>query len=206
MSEQTPYEKLGVSETASFEEIQAAKHRLTQEYSNDVKTVEDIEAAYDSIIMERLKLRQEGRIKVPDRIRFAERQRETTPTPPPLSVDNSPSWLRQFLDTPSSKDLLWPTGIFLALALLVGLSNAASSSISVLLALGVFANIYFLNRKENRFGRALLMTLVGLFLGVALGWGIAQLLQGANLSVEMSQSFIGITIFFIFWLSSSFLR
>ena len=206
MSEQTPYEKLGVSETASFEEIQAAKHRLTQEYSNDVKTVEDIEAAYDSIIMERLKLRQEGRIKVPDRIRFAERQRETTPTPPPLSVDNSPSWLRQFLDTPSSKDLLWPTGIFLALALLVGLSNAASSSISVLLALGVFANIYFLNRKENRFGRALLMTLVGLFLGVALGWGIAQLLQGANLSVEMSQSFIGITIFFVFWLSSSFLR
>ncbi len=206
MSEQTPYEKLGVSETASFEEIQAAKHRLTQEYSNDVKTVEDIEAAYDSIIMERLKLRQEGRIKVPDRIRFAERQRETTPTPPPLSVDNSPSWLQQFLDTPSSKDLLWPTGIFLALALLVGFSNAASSSISVFLALGVFANIYFLNRKEKRFGRALLMTLAGLFLGVALGWGIAQLLQGANLSVEMSQSFIGMAIFFIFWLSSSFLR
>ncbi len=206
MSEQTPYEKLGVSETASFEEIQAAKHRLTQEYSNDVKTVEDIEAAYDSIIMERLKLRQEGRIKVPDRIRFAERQRETTPTPSPLSVDNSPSWLQQFLDTPSSKDLLWPTGIFLALALLVGFSNATSSSISVFLALGVFANIYFLNRKENKFGRALLITLAGLFLGVALGWGIAQLLQGANLSVEMSQSFIGITIFFVFWLSSSFLR
>ena len=86
MSEQSPYEKLGVSETASFEEIQAAKNRLTQEYSNDVKTVEDIEAAYDSIIMERLKLRQEGRIKVPDRIRFAERQRETPPPPPTLST------------------------------------------------------------------------------------------------------------------------
>ena len=206
MSQQTPYEKLGVTETASFEEIQAAKTRLTQQYSNDVKTVEDIEAAYDSIIMERLKLRQEGRIKVPDRIRFAERQRETPPTPPPLSLDNSPSWLQQFIDTPSSQDILWPTGIFLALALFVAFSSANSSSISVFLALGVFANIYFLNRKENKFGRALLITLAGLFIGVGLGWGIAQILQGANISAEMSQSFIGMSIFFIFWLSSSFLR
>ena len=206
MSQQTPYEKLGVTETASFEEIQAAKTRLTQQYSNDVKTVEDIEAAYDSIIMERLKLRQEGRIKVPDRIRFAERQRETPPTPPPLSLDNSPSWLQQFIDTPSSQDILWPTGIFLALALFVAFSSANSSSISVFLALGVFANIYFLNRKENKFGRALLITLAGLFIGVGLGLGIAQILQGANISAEMSQSFIGMAIFFIFWLSSSFFR
>ena len=166
MSQQTPYEKLGVTETASFEEIQAAKTRLTQQYSNDVKTVEDIEAAYDSIIMERLKLRQEGTIKVPDRIRFAERQRETPPTPPPPSLDNSPSWLQQFIDTPSSQDILWPTGIFLALALFVAFSSANSSSISVFLALGVFANIYFLNRKENKFGRALLITLAGLLSGL----------------------------------------
>ncbi|MDJ0842716.1 CPP1-like family protein [Crocosphaera sp.] len=206
MSEQTPYEKLGVSETASFEEIQAAKNRLTQEYSNDVKTVEDIEAAYDSIIMERLKLRQEGRIKVPDKIRFAERQRETPPTPPSLSLDNSPPWLQQFIDTPSSNDILWPTGIFLVLALITGFADANSSSVSLFLALGIFANIYFLNRKENRLGRAILITLGGLFLGLVLGWGIAQLLQGANLSGEMSQSLIGITIFFVFWLSSSFLR
>ena len=206
MRQQTPYEKLGVTETASFEEIQAAKTRLTQQYSNDVKTVEDIEAAYDSIIMERLKLRQEGRIKVPDRIRFAERQRETPPTPPPLSLDNSPSWLQQLIDTPSSQDIIWPTGIFLALALFVAFSNGNPSSISLFLAFGVLANISFLNRKTNKFGRALLITLAGLFIGVGLGWGIAQILQGANISAEMSQSFIGMAIFFIFWLSSSFLR
>ena len=85
-------------------------------------------------------------------------------------------------------------------------SGTDSSSISVLLALGVFANIYFLNRKENKFGRALLITLAGLFLGVALGWVIGQLLQGANLPGDVSQSFIGMAIFFLFWLSSSFLR
>ncbi|MDJ0510254.1 MAG: CPP1-like family protein [Crocosphaera sp.] len=205
MSEQNPYEKLGVSETASFEEIQAAKNRLTQEYSNDVKTVEDIETAYDSIIMERLKLRQEGRIKVPDRIRFAERQRETPPTQPSVSLNNSPSWLQRFLDTPSRNDILWPTGIFLALALFAGFGGSESSLLPFLLALGVFANFYFLNRKENNFGRALLITLGGLFLGVGLGWGIAELLQGANLSGGIDQS-VGIAIFFIFWLSSSFLR
>jgi hypothetical protein len=206
MSEQTPYEKLGVPETASFEEIQDAKTRLSQEYSNDVKTVEDIEAAYDSIIMERLKLRQEGRIKVPDRIRFAERQRETPPSPPSLSLKNSPPWLQQFIDTPSSQDILWPTGIFLVLALLAGFADPQSSLLSLLLALGVFVNIYFLNRKDNKFGRAFLITLAGLFFGVVLGWGLTQLFQGTNMTGDMGQSLIGIAIFFVFWLSSSFLR
>ena len=73
MSEQNPYEQLGVTEESSFEEIQEAKQRLVQQYQNDSKIVESIEAAYDSVLMDRLRMRQEGRIKVPDRIRFPER-------------------------------------------------------------------------------------------------------------------------------------
>jgi hypothetical protein len=73
MSEQNPYEQLGVTEESSFEEIQEAKQRLVQQYQNDSKIVELIEAAYDSVLMDRLRMRQEGRIKVPDRIRFPER-------------------------------------------------------------------------------------------------------------------------------------
>lgn len=206
MSEQTPYEKLGLSETASFEEIQEAKNRLSQEYSDDVKVVESIEAAYDAIIMERLKMRQEGRIKVPDRIRFPERKVETPPSPPSLSFNNSPPWLQEFIDTPSSNDILWPAGIFLILSIAAGFLGNNSSTLSLLLAFGVFVNVYFLNRKENKFGRSLLITLVGLLLGVGLGLGITQLLQSANLFGEFSQSLISITVFFVFWLSSSFLR
>ncbi|MFN6271303.1 MAG: CPP1-like family protein, partial [Microcystis sp.] len=40
MSEQNPYEQLGVTEESSFEEIQEAKQRLVQQYQNDSKIVE----------------------------------------------------------------------------------------------------------------------------------------------------------------------
>ena len=206
MSEQTPYEKLGLTEAASFEEIQEAKNRLSQENSDDVKVVESIEAAYDAIIMERLRMRQEGRIKVPDRIRFPERKVDVPPSPPSLSFNNSPPWLQGFLDTPSSNDILWPAGIFLVLAIVAGLMGNDSSVLSLLLSLGVFVTVYFLNRKENKFGRSLLITIGALLLGVGIGLGMAQLLQISNIGVDFSQSMISITVFFVFWLSSSFLR
>ena len=65
MSEQNPYEQLGVTENSSFEEIQAAKKRLYDRHGNDSTVLEEVEIAYDSIIMDRLRLRQEGKIKVP---------------------------------------------------------------------------------------------------------------------------------------------
>jgi DnaJ-class molecular chaperone with C-terminal Zn finger domain len=76
MSNQSHYQQLGITEDASFEEIQAAKERLKQKNSNDQKVIENIEAAYDAILMDRLRLRQEGKIKVPERIRFPERQQK----------------------------------------------------------------------------------------------------------------------------------
>ena len=73
MSEQNVlYETLGLTEASSFEEVQSAKTRLSAEYKDDPQRKESIETAYDAILMERLRLRQEGKIKVPDRIRFAE--------------------------------------------------------------------------------------------------------------------------------------
>ncbi|HEY9891193.1 MAG TPA: CPP1-like family protein, partial [Candidatus Sericytochromatia bacterium] len=73
MSDQNPYEKLGVTEDASFDEIQDAKGRLLQQHRGDQKLIESVEAAYDAIIMDRLRMRQEGKIKVPERIRFPEK-------------------------------------------------------------------------------------------------------------------------------------
>ena len=43
MSEKTPYEKLGVSETAPFEEIQKAKDHLSHKHSDNFETRENIE-------------------------------------------------------------------------------------------------------------------------------------------------------------------
>ena len=52
MTEQTPYEKLGVSEDASFDEIQNVRSRLLSEHSDDSKHSETIEAAYDAILID----------------------------------------------------------------------------------------------------------------------------------------------------------
>ncbi len=207
MSEQNPYERLDVTENASFEEIQEAKNRLTQQYRDDTKVVESIEAAYDAIIMERLRMRQEGRIKVPDRIRFPERVAEAPANLPSLPVNNSPAWLKQLFDTPSKGDILWSAIGFLILAGITAFAGGNLSLLPLLLVFGVFANLYFLNRKEKRFGRSLLITLMGLLLGVGLGTGLSYLLTTANLILPLAGEQIACLVtFFLFWLISSFLK
>jgi hypothetical protein len=201
MSEQNHYEKLGVDESASFDEIQDARNRLVEQHSADRKQVEAIEAAYDAILMDRLRLRQEGKIKVPDRIRFPEKlvdpPSEFTPAPP----KQTPDWLQRLVDTPSQTDILLPAGLFLGISLL------SFTAPSLALALGVGFCLYFLNRKEHKFGRAFLLTLIGLILGVVVGLQLGGLviaqITGFNLDVN---TFAALVTLFILWGVSSFLR
>lgn len=213
MSEQNPYQKLGVGEHASFEEIQEAKKRLCQQFSNDKKVVESIETAYDAVIMDRLRLRQEGKIPVPERIRFPERSPETQPRSFTKSVDKTPSWLSQLIDTPTSAEILWSTGIFFSLSAIslatqtnsVAAPQAQTSLLSLLLALGFCASIYLLERKEHRFGRAFLISLIALIVGISLGGTVINLPIARNNLLSGEEAASVVTMFF-FWLSSSFLR
>jgi Protein CHAPERONE-LIKE PROTEIN OF POR1-like len=203
MSEQTPYQQLRVSENATFEEIQESRNVLIQEYHGDRQKIEAIEAAYDAILMQRLKLRQEGKIKVPDRIRFAEKVAETPPAIPAVSKKEAPAWLQNLLDTPEQSDILWPAGIFLGLSLL-GLFQ--STAVSLALALGVAFSIYFLNRKEQKFLRAVGLTLVALILGLSLGSLLGSwLATGGGIALRPESLAAFITCFFL-WLASSFLK
>ncbi|WP_319423120.1 CPP1-like family protein [Pleurocapsa sp. FMAR1] len=208
MSEQNPYEQLGVTENSSFEEIQAAKKRLFEQHSNDSNVVEQVEIAYDSIIMDRLRLRQEGKIKVPEKIRFPERSVEKAFKVPQIVKEDSAVWLQELIDTPSQADILWPTGIFLTLsAIAVFSQNSAASIVPLLMALGFIANIYFLNRKEGRSGRAFLISFIALFVGIALGTGLANLLFGqGGVTVLGVDQFASAVTLCLFWLVSCFLR
>jgi hypothetical protein len=209
MSEQSPYEQLGVDEESSFEEIQEAKQRLMQQHQNDGQSLEKIEAAYDAVIMDRLRLRQEGKIKVPERIRFPERGAEVPTSLKPLSIERSPSWLQKLIDTPSAGDIGQSAGVFAllgAVTLWVG-DHRGSSVLSLLLAIGVLANIYFLNRKEQKLGRAVLITFFGLLLGIGLGVGIVSSLVAAKIALPIAaQEFYALLTFLLLWLISSFLR
>ena len=208
MSEKSPYEQLGVGENASFEEIQDAKKRLTQQYQNDPKTVQTIEAAYDSIIMERLRMRQEGKIKVPDQIRFPEKSLENLTSIESEPSATPPNWLKRLLDNPSVSEIIWPGVIFLLLSVITVLVKTdPNSPISLLLAFGFGTNIYFLNRKERLFGRAFLISFLGLCLGLAVGYGLGNLLITANTGIIFNQEqFACLFTFCLFWLISSFIR
>lgn len=208
MSERNPYEQLGVTENSSFEEIQAAKKRLYEQHGHDHTVLEEVEIAYDSIIMDRLRLRQEGKIKVPEKIRFPERNAEKTLKVPQIVNDKSTVWLQDLVDTPSQADILWPSGIFLTLSAIAVFSpDSGASILPLLMALGFIANIYFLNRKEGRSGRAFLISFVTLFAGIAIGTGLANLLlsQGGIIALDNNQFAAAVT-FCLFWLVSCFLR
>ena len=207
MSEQNPYEQLGVTENSSFEEIQAAKKRLFEQYGNDSAVLETVEIAYDSIIMDRLRLRQEGKIKVPEKIRFPERNLKKSIEMPQITKEDSAVWLQELIDTPSQADILWPTGIFLTLSAIAVFAQNETSIIPLLMALGFIANIYFLNRKENKAGRAFLISFLALFAGIALGTGLANLLlsQG-GVTALLPDRFASAVTFCLFWLVSCFLR
>ncbi|MEL6910366.1 MAG: CPP1-like family protein [Cyanobacteria bacterium J06631_6] len=208
MSERNPYEQLGVTENSSFEEIQAAKKRLYEQHGNDSTVLEEVEIAYDSIIMDRLRLRQEGKIKVPEKIRFPDRNVEKTLKVPQIVNEKSAVWLQELVDTPSQADIFWPSGIFLTLsAIAVFSQNQAASILPLLMALGFIANIYFLNRKEGRSGRAFLISFIALFVGIALGTGLANLLFGqGGVTVLDNNQFASAVTFCLFWLVSCFLR
>ena len=206
MTEQNPYEQLRVTEGSSFEDIQAAKSRLRAEYEGNEEQIRKIDAAYDAVLMDRLRLRQEGKIKVPDRIRFPEKLAAPPSTPKVDLPENSPAWMQRLVDTPSQADILRPLGVSVGLSALI---IFVPTAVQIALIGGVGSTFYFLYRKERKLGRAVLLTFVGLLLGLLLGTFAYGLVAGlfANLPLEIGvNTFASILTFLIFWLVSSFLR
>ncbi|MEO0397480.1 MAG: CPP1-like family protein [Cyanobacteria bacterium P01_A01_bin.137] len=201
------YKTLGLDESSSFEEVQVARKRLLEECGSDPQQKEAIEAAYDAILMERLRMRQEGKIKVPDRIRFAEKAAESSTSAPKISLPapQPPSWLQDWLDTPSRDDILWPSVVFLALA---ALAWFAVNSASTALGFSVAATIFFINRKERKFWRSFAFAAGGLLLGVLLGILAITLVgeQSLGLTPERINAVVAIITMTLLWFVSSFLR
>lgn len=204
MSEQSPYQQLGVSEGSSFDEIQAARNRLCTEFQGNEEQLQKIEMAYDSVLMDRLKMRQEGRIKVPDGIRFAERQVEAPAKAPLSSAMQPPSWLEQVLDTPSRTDIWLSAGVMTALT---ALAVFVAGVVQLVLILGTGATFYFIYRKEQKLGRAVLWSALGLIGGLVVGGVLFNALSSLVPEFTLAIDVVA-TVFtcIVFWLISSFLR
>ncbi|MTJ18635.1 CPP1-like family protein [Dolichospermum sp. UHCC 0299] len=207
MSDQSPYEKLGVSEDASFDEIQDVRNRLLERHGGDGNVREVIEAAYDAILMERLRMRQEGKIKVPERIRFPEKRVPSSPQTSQTLGQQSPAWLQRSIDQPTLTDVLLPGAWYLGLSATSVLYPGGSGQVLQLsLVVGVAIGVYFLNRKEGKFGRAVLFTLVSLIAGLIAGGLLAGLILPSPLITLTANQFSTLLTFILMWLVSSFLR
>ncbi|OBQ01961.1 CPP1-like family protein [Anabaena sp. AL09] len=207
MSDQSPYEKLGVSEDASFDEIQDVRNRLLEQHGGDGNVREVIEAAYDAILMERLRMRQEGKIKVPERIRFPEKRFPSSPQTSQTLGQQSPAWLKRSIDQPKLTDVLLPGAWYLGLSATSVLYPGGSGQVLQLsLVVGVAIGVYFLNRKEGKFGRAVLFTLVSLIAGLIAGGLLAGLILPLPLITLTANQFSTLLTFILMWLVSSFLR
>ena len=57
-----PYTRLGLSQDATFEQVQAAKARCIAEVDGDDQARARVEAAYDAVLMSRLRGRQQGQV------------------------------------------------------------------------------------------------------------------------------------------------
>jgi Protein CHAPERONE-LIKE PROTEIN OF POR1-like len=207
MSQQSPYEQLGVAEDATFEEIQAAKQRVIAQLGDDRQLQDNIEAAYDAILMQRLKLRQQGKIKVPDGIRFPEKLPTVIPKFPSLTTSNSPSWLSDTFERPSQSQILTTSGVYTVLSGAALVPSIAYTGLPTLIAIGAGFSLYFINQKQHRFKRALL----GSFLALIVGMAIAVLLvEYAHLPVEQigipGSVFAGLLTFVMLWIVSSFTK
>jgi len=209
MSELNPYELLGVKEDASFEDIQKAKKKLKDKYENNPQQLENIEVAYDAIIMQRLRLRQEGKIKVPEQIRFPEKTvepKKVTVISNAQKKANISLWFNNLIDQPSGKEILINSSIFLVL-IVISIFNNSSETLPLLLTVGLGTGFAVLYRKQRAFWRSVGITFITFIVGICLANIIFSLSlnTGFNLSLSAEQ-FASLFTFCLLWLVSNFIR
>ncbi|MBM5797446.1 MAG: hypothetical protein FJ060_04685 [Cyanobacteria bacterium K_Offshore_0m_m2_072] len=199
-----PYGLLGVSADASFEEVQQAKQARLVDVGDDPLARARVEAAYDAVLMGRLKERQQGKVSTAARSASVREQKTATPKAsadagvpslPKLPSLPRPQGLPQ-LNLPSlsleQRRDTWITagaaGVLLALLLLV-----PAASPELLLSLATLGTVTMLQRRNRRFwpavGWAFGLLVAGLLLGGLLGGALSQELPlGLPLSQAQVQS------------------
>ena len=178
----SPYERLGIGPEASFDAVQAAKQQRLEEVADDPQARARIEAAYDAVLMDRLKERQQGKVSSAA-LNASEREaarpsikvppaRPSLASLPSLPSLPKPSWSVPSLSLPTlglaqgpQRWLPLAAGVvMLGLLLVLPASNA-----ELVLALATVLSVVSLQRRSNRLlpaaGWSVLLLSVGLLLG-----------------------------------------
>lgn len=183
-----PYSLLGIAPESSFEDVQAARQAKLEAVGDDPMARSRVETAYDAILMDRLKERQQGRVSSAAR---SASQKETLPTPtrtPLAQLPQLPSLPLPRLGSGSkpgpSLSLSLATGrerwfpLITHGTLLVLVLVIPGASPESLLALGALATVINLQRRTGKFFPSVGWTLLLLAMGLGLAIGVIAALAG----------------------------
>ncbi|BBN01705.1 hypothetical protein MPTK1_2g09640 [Marchantia polymorpha subsp. ruderalis] len=188
MTLETALKLLGVGEGASFDEILGAKKSLVDSCGGDMDRISQLEAAYDTLLMQSLSQRRRGKV-LDNSIRFADVRKAKA-----AAGGGGPIWLKEALknspvavQTPPVNDIGLQTGVYSALILLTfatGLQPSTQMAIQsgadtpgFILAIGFGASLYFLRKQNVKLGKATLITIAGLVAGAVFGGGVESWLR-----------------------------
>ena len=173
-----PYGLLGVAADASFEEVQTAKQSRLLEVGDDPLARARVEAAYDAVLMGRLKERQQGKVSTAARSASVREDKVSSvkpasakamPSLPKLSALPRPAALRSINVGLPSLQLAAGSERWITLAVATGLVGLLllmpSASPELLLALGTLGSVTALQLRNRRFWPAV-------------GWSVGLLIAG----------------------------
>ncbi|KAK2665617.1 hypothetical protein Ddye_004191 [Dipteronia dyeriana] len=189
MSVENALKLLGVSETASFDDILRAKNSIVSNCKGDKEAIAEAEAAYDMLLMRSLTQRRKGKV-VDNSIRYA----DVNPVNPRgVGMGSMPQWLQGTLkkpfvsvETPSTGDLGLQAGVYGALMVLTYVNGTTTSSVApyagadvpgLILASSFGASLYFMTRRNIKLGKATVITVGGLVAGAVVGSAVENWLQ-----------------------------
>ena len=177
-----PFARLGLSRDAGFDQVQAAKARCLAEVSGDDQARAKIEAAYDAVLMARLRDRQQGQVSAAAATASErEAMAGSMPSPPAQApVGNVLANLRNRLPDPSptlsglKPDWALVEGQGRSVRLIAGIVGVAlllisAGSIQLVLALATIGVFLSQVRRGRRPLASLGWTLLVLILGLAAG-------------------------------------
>jgi hypothetical protein len=187
----TPYERLGITPDASFDAVQQARNARLLEAGEDPLARSRVEAAYDAVLMDRLKERQQGKVSTAARTASAKEQQQASPPPrlplpsvpkvalPRVSAPNFSTPSFSLLDGQDRWLALGGSGLLLALLLVLPTPPA-----ELLLALATGLCVVCLQRRRRRFLAAVGWGFALLSLGLVLG-GLVLSLSPAELPLGL---------------------
>gem|GEM_PF-160716 len=187
----SPYVRLGVTDDASFDAVQAAKAEKLAACGDDPQAKARIEADYDAVLLDRLKQRQAGKVSQgavsasQQEAKAASPLKQTKlPALPRLPISRSASprsrpvvsmsmeWPRFAL---AEGQQLWlPLCIHGGLLAWVVVFGPPSHILSLLLALGTGATIFNLVWRNGGFFKAVFWGFAGLAVGLGMGALLTQ--------------------------------